>query len=67
MVLYGKVLGMNIVTPKKFAKDWDINLRTVYNLIKRGQLPAVKLGRIWRIDLDKIIAEANPREGINEK
>jgi excisionase family DNA binding protein len=40
-----------------------VNARTVYRLIKAGEIPAVRIGRQWRIrraDLDDWIAHQRP-------
>lgn len=45
----------------------NINLRTIYRMIKAGKLPAVRVGRQWRFrraDLDAYLARNRPaREG----
>ena len=40
-----------------------VNAKTIYRLIKAGELPAVRIGRQWRIrraDLDDWIAHQRP-------
>ena len=41
----------------------NLNLKTVYRLIKAGRLPAVRVGRQWRFrksDIDRWLAEGRP-------
>jgi excisionase family DNA binding protein len=48
----------NLLTVKETAKYLRIPLPTVYNLVQRGQLPAIQIGGRWRIKknaLDKDI------------
>jgi excisionase family DNA binding protein len=43
-----------------------INARTVYRLIKNGEIPAVRIGRQWRVrrcDLDSWLDSQRPGAG----
>src|SRR5215212_5390649 len=43
------------LTTEEVLEYLQVNLRTVYRLIKAGKLPAVRIGRQWRfrkVDLD---------------
>lgn len=42
----------NIMTPKEAANFLGIHLVTVYRLLKKGDLPAMKLGGQWRFKKD---------------
>jgi len=33
----------------ELAKDWDVSRKTVEREIKRGELPAFKIGTTWRV------------------
>jgi len=39
----------NLLTIREVAKYLHVVQLTVYRMIKRGDLPAVKVGRVWRI------------------
>src|SRR3954462_13742611 len=44
----------------------QVNLRTVYRLIKAGKIPAVRVGRQWRFrkrDIDAWLDSQRPRGG----
>ena len=44
----------------------QVNLRTVYRLIKAGKIPAVRVGRQWRFrkrDIDAWLNSQRPRGG----
>src|ERR1700758_3592266 len=44
----------------------QVNLRTVYRLIKAGKIPAVRVGRQWRFrkrDIDAWLDSQRPRSG----
>ena len=48
-------MGETFLTTEEVMQYLQVNLRTVYRLIKAGKLPAVRIGRQWRIrksDLD---------------
>ena len=51
----------DLLTPDEAAKILKVNVRTVTNLIRAGELKGVKVGRVWRIreeDLQAFIDEA---------
>jgi len=39
----------DLLTPDEAAKILKVNVRTVTNLIRAGELRGVKIGRVWRI------------------
>lgn len=39
----------SLLTIREVAKYLHVVQLTVYRMIKRGDLPAVKVGRVWRI------------------
>lgn len=53
-----KYNNIDFFTPKQIAVTLQLNILTVYSYIKNKQLPAVKLGRTYRItkgDLHKFL------------
>jgi len=51
---------IDLLTPNEVAKILKVNVRTVTNLIRAGELKGVKVGRVWRIkeeDLQAFIDE----------
>lgn len=51
----------DLLTPDEAAKILKVNVRTVTNLIRAGELKGVKVGRVWRIreeDLQAFIDQA---------
>jgi excisionase family DNA binding protein len=40
---------MSLLTVQQVAKQLAINVKTVRNLIKDGNLHAVKIGKLWRV------------------
>jgi excisionase family DNA binding protein len=54
----------SFLTTDEVLKYLQINLRTVYRLIKAGKLPAVRVGRQWRFrkrDVDNWLDSNRPR------
>lgn len=47
------------LTPDEYALERKVSLKTVYRLIKRGKLPAERVGQQWRIWL-----HAKPNHGL---
>lgn len=49
-----------IMNLKEVAKYLGLNERTVYNLVRRCEIPATKIGRQWRVkkeNLDEMFKE----------
>ena len=42
---------LRTLTIAQVAERLQVRIRTVYALIKRGELRAIKIGRVWRIPL----------------
>ena len=42
------------LTPYGVAYELALSLTTVYNLLRAGKLPGVKIGRSWRIPRDAL-------------
>jgi len=50
-------MEQNILTLKQTAKYLQLSERSIYNLIKQGEIPATKILNKWRFDkreIDKI-------------
>jgi len=41
---------MTFITPTQAAERLQVSTRTLLRLIKRGEIPALRVGRSWRID-----------------
>lgn len=44
-----------ILTPAEVMDILGIGKNTVYRLLNSGQLPAVRIGRMWKINLQSLI------------
>ncbi|MEO5895569.1 MAG: response regulator [Vicinamibacterales bacterium] len=54
------------LTTEEVLEYLQVNLRTVYRLIKAGRIPAVRVGRQWRFrkrDIDAWLETQRPRAG----
>ncbi|MEP6783986.1 MAG: helix-turn-helix domain-containing protein, partial [Acidobacteriota bacterium] len=54
------------LTTEEVLEYLQVNLRTVYRLIKAGKIPAVRVGRQWRFrkrDIDAWLDTQRPRGG----
>jgi len=54
------------LTTEEVLEYLQVNLRTVYRLIKAGRIPAVRVGRQWRFrkrDIDAWLETQRPRTG----
>jgi excisionase family DNA binding protein len=54
------------LTTDEVLEYLQVNLRTVYRLIKAGKIPAVRVGRQWRFrkrDIDAWLESQRPRQG----
>lgn len=48
-----------ILSPKEAAARYRVSERTIVRLIANGTIPAIKIGRLWRIrtaDLDRVFS-----------
>src|ERR1700754_2388834 len=55
------------LTTEEVLEYLQVNLRTVYRLIKAGKIPAVRVGRQWRFrkrDIDAWLDRQRPRGGV---
>ena len=51
---------MEYLTPQQVADSLQLTVQTIYKWIKGEELPAVKVGKVYRItreDLDKFLAD----------
>jgi excisionase family DNA binding protein len=56
----------NFLTTEEVLDYLQVNLRTVYRLIKAGKIPAVRVGRQWRFrkrDIDAWLESSRPTSG----
>src|SRR5437016_14436648 len=54
------------LTTEEVLEYLQVNLRTVYRLLKAGRIPAVRVGRQWRFrkgDIDAWLDSQRPRGG----
>lgn len=42
------------VTAKDIAEFFNIAEATVYRLAKAGQIPGIRIGKLWRFDIEKV-------------
>lgn len=54
-----------LLTPEEVAERLSVTVKTVREWLRTGELTGVKLGRIWRVREEDLIAwvESNVRKG----
>jgi two-component system, cell cycle sensor histidine kinase and response regulator CckA len=60
------MIDETFLTTEEVLEYLQVNLRTVYRLIKAGKIPAVRVGRQWRFrktDIDGWLDSQRPRAG----
>jgi len=60
------MIDETFLTTEEVLEYLQVNLRTVYRLIKAGKIPAVRVGRQWRFrkrDIDAWLDSQQPRGG----
>jgi excisionase family DNA binding protein len=60
------MIDESFLTTEEVLEYLQVNLRTVYRLIKAGRIPAVRVGRQWRFrkrDIDAWLESQRPRGG----
>jgi excisionase family DNA binding protein len=61
------MIDETFLTTEEVLEYLQVNLRTVYRLIKAGKIPAVRVGRQWRFrksDIDLWLDGQRPRAGV---
>jgi excisionase family DNA binding protein len=44
----------NVLTPEEVARYLRVHPSTLYRMLKKGQIPALKVGSDWRFNLESI-------------
>jgi excisionase family DNA binding protein len=60
------MIDESFLTTEEVLEYLQVNLRTVYRLIKAGKIPAIRVGRQWRFrkrDIDAWLESQRPRNG----
>jgi excisionase family DNA binding protein len=60
------MMDESFLTTEEVLEYLQVNLRTVYRLIKAGKIPAIRVGRQWRFrkrDIDAWLESQRPRSG----
>src|SRR5438445_345098 len=63
------MIDETFLTTEEVLEYLQVNLRTVYRLIKAGKIPAVRVGRQWRFrkrDIDAWLDSQRPRGGARQ-
>lgn len=50
-----------LTTPAALARRWSVSPTLIYDMLNSGDLPAIRLGKLWRIRLADV--EARERGG----
>ena len=69
MARVSEFLGHRLLTVAEMARTMRVSNMTVYRLIKSGQLPAVRVGKNYRIresDVDRYLSEQSVRVEVSE-
>jgi len=45
----GILMARRCLTPDEYARERKVSTRTVYRLIRKGKIPAERVGAQWRI------------------
>jgi excisionase family DNA binding protein len=45
---------LHLLTTDEIAEELHVHLQTIYRLIKRGEIPYVKIGGSYRFDLESL-------------
>ena len=64
------MIDETFLTTEEVLEYLQVNLRTVYRLIKAGKIPAVRVGRQWRFrkrDIDAWLDSQRPRAAGKER
>lgn len=51
-----------VLTPKEAAEYLSVHVRTIYRLVKKGEIPGRKVGGSWRFKKDALDAWLSGRD-----
>jgi len=51
---YLEIVMKEILDLKEVAEYLGLNKRTVYNLVRKGEIPGAKIGRQWRVKKESL-------------
>lgn len=54
-----------VLTPKEAAEYLSVHVRTIYRLVKKGELPGRKVGGSWRFKKDALDAWLSGRDKLS--
>jgi len=49
-----KFPDLNFLTPQQISELFQIEVRTIHDLARKGKIPAIKVGRLWRFRQEDI-------------
>lgn len=52
--------------PAQLAKRWDCSTTLIYDLLNSGDLSGFRLGKLWRIRAEAVVAYAEGQEAPSE-
>jgi len=53
------------LTPEQVAELLNVTRETIYRKLRKGEIPAARVGKVWRISretIDRMLRGENPRE-----
>lgn len=62
----GDELSDELLTPKEVATWLGVTSDTIYRWLRKGELPAIKLGRLYRIPKAEVLALVT-RHGLGDE
>lgn len=54
-----------VLTPKEAAEYLSVHVRTIYRLVKKGEIPGRKVGGSWRFKKDALDAWLSGKDRLN--
>ena len=59
---------MALMTPEELAVYLRVTKKTIYRLLEKGHIPAIKVGRQWRfdkVDIDSWLSESSKKDEVS--
>ena len=60
-------MAIEWLTPEEIANELKVSVKTVYKLLRAGELGSVKLGRSWRVSrehLNTFLKKQESKDGL---
>ena len=56
-----------VLTPDEVAERWRVDVKSIYQAIRDGELAAIRIGRVYRVPLSSVVSKEQSGAAPTEK